>query len=86
MKDTVISGLPVYDNVEEEGVEMPFVQPDTSSTQHEEQLKEPDHQIPVRFEIHISILDMWKCQNLKLFKSALVWFILKIKNFAVIGC
>lgn len=64
MKDTVISGLPVYDNVEEEGVEMPFVQPDTSSTQHEEQLKEPDHQIPVRFEIHISILDMWKCQNL----------------------
>lgn len=54
----MISGLPVYDYVEEEGVEMPFVQPDTSSTQHEEQLKEPDHQIPVRFEIHISILDM----------------------------
>ncbi|XP_026018976.1 zinc finger protein 37-like isoform X1 [Astatotilapia calliptera] len=49
VKDTVISGLPVYDNVEEEGVEMPFVQPDTSSTQHEEQLKEPDHQIP--FEV-----------------------------------
>uniref|UniRef100_A0A3Q2VRW3 Transcription factor 7-like 2 n=1 Tax=Haplochromis burtoni TaxID=8153 RepID=A0A3Q2VRW3_HAPBU len=49
VKDTVISGLPVYDNVEEEGVEMPFVQPDTSSTQHEEQLKEPGHQIP--FEV-----------------------------------
>ncbi|XP_031615557.2 zinc finger protein 37-like isoform X3 [Oreochromis aureus] len=46
VKDTVNSGLPVYDNVDEEGVEMPFVQPDTSSTQHEEHLKEPDHQIP----------------------------------------
>ncbi|CAI5660839.1 unnamed protein product [Oreochromis niloticus] len=46
VKDTVNSGLPVYDNVEEEEVEMPFVQPDTSSTQHEEHLKEPDHQIP----------------------------------------